>query len=105
MGRVLKKPTKRKEKTQRVNLRTDEEVGFQRFLQANAIRKQIKDSVGDILNEIPLFEASLSRWTSTGKEMRSSCEIVRRGKQMEWAFHSDIRMYPEVWFRDLTTSS
>jgi hypothetical protein len=105
MGKVPKKPNKRrsKKKVNSSNLKplSSSEDGYQRFLQANAIRKQIKDNLGDIFSEISPFEISLSEWTSKGIDKHGTCEVSRLGKIMEWKLHSDVNKYPEVWFRDI----
>lgn len=100
---VPKKPRKHPKKkgnTGSTNVATEvEDLSYQRFLQANSILKQIKDNIGDILGTIPSFETSLSVWVKTGKDLRGSCEIESMDKYLHWAFHSDIRKYPEVWLR------
>lgn len=108
MRKVPNKPNKRRSKKQentpsvpvRSSVDSNDEA-YQRFLQANAIRKQIKDNVGDIFSEIPRFELSLTDWVSTGIRKHGTCEVPRLQRVMEWLFHPDIRKYPEVWFRDL----
>jgi hypothetical protein len=108
MGKVPKKPNKRKTKKPKAipsahrDLETSQNnIGFQRFLQANALRKQIKDNLGDIFSEISPFEDHLSKWASTGRDLQGSCEIPRLEKIMEWRLHSNISKYPEVWFKEL----
>jgi len=106
MGKVPKKPNKRRKKDKSSSVPVSSasnpnDEAYQRFLQANAIRKQIKDNVGDIFPDIPRFETSLSEWASTGISKHGTCEVPRLQRVMEWQFHSDIRKYPEVWFRDI----
>lgn len=102
---VPKKPNKRrKKKTTNPNKNTNPDLhvdlGYQRFLQANAIREQIRKNIGDIFDDLTQFESSLTLWTSTGKDAQGKCEIPRLQKEMEWRFHSNIMKYPEVWFRN-----
>lgn len=106
MGKIPRKPKKRRSKKKTSHVSTippsdTNNEAYQRFLQANAIRKQIKDNIGDIFPEIPRFEISLSEWASTGIHKHGTCEVPRLQRVMEWQFHSDIRKYPEVWFRDI----
>lgn len=106
MGKVPKKPNKRRTKKKRSSSDTNasnshSNDGYQRFLQASALRKQIQDKLGDIFSEISPFEISLSEWTTTGLNKNGTCEVSRLQKIMEWKFHSNINKYPEVWFRDL----
>lgn len=104
MGKVPNKPNKRRPKKKgdssilKPSNSTDD--GYQRFLQANAIRKQIRDNLGDIFSEISPFERSLSAWTNVGMNKQGACEVPSLGKTMEWRFHLEIHKYPEVWFRD-----
>jgi hypothetical protein len=106
MPKVPKKPNKRRKKTSAKQLpepksMTVQEIQYQRFIQATSIREQIKANVGDIFTDIPQFETHLSAWASTGRDLTGKCEIPRIGKEMEWRFHSDIKKYPEVWFREI----
>jgi len=106
MGKVPKKPNKRRSKKKDTSSMTKPsnppiDEGYQRFLQASALRKQIEDKLGDIFSEISPFERSLSEWASTGMNKHGTCEVPRLQKIMEWQFHSNINKYPEVWFRDL----
>lgn len=106
MGKVPKKPNKRrgrkKTKSQasiKPNVSSDHD--YQRFLQASAIRTQIKNNLGDIFTEISPFEESLSNWASSGIECSGTCEIPRLQIMIKWRFHSEITKYPEVWLSDL----
>ena len=102
---VPKKPNRRRHKKTKTQTNTPNGMGqedsYQRFLQASAIREQIRKNLGDIFDEIKMFDTSLSKWTATGKESQGKCEIPTLNKEMEWRLHSDIRKYPEVWFRDI----
>lgn len=76
------------------------DIAYQRFIQAQSLRGQIKDKMGDVFEEIKEFDESLSLWTSTGKDLNGRCSIQSMGKVLEWAFHSDIKRYPELWLRE-----
>lgn len=72
---------------------------FDRMFQAEAIRKQIQDNVGNIFHEIPDFEKDLREWVVTSEPKEGTCWVPMAGRTMEWKLHSDIRKYPQVWFR------
>lgn len=103
MGKVPKKPNKRRNTKKSSSTETQVnvgDIGYKRILQANAIREQIRKNLGDIFNEISSFELTLASWASTGKSAQGKCEIPSLEKELEWRLHSDILKYPEVWVRD-----
>jgi hypothetical protein len=91
----VREPKKPPQKSQREM----EELKLQRMNQAVALKVNIERNLGNVEKEFAILYEDLDKWILEGIEIKNSAFHPILEKNVEWAFHSDIKKYPEIWIR------